>query len=851
MTTAVTSRVEKWLQVSVVMLTTLGTTLLGTSQGNLKLAILLLFAGITSVIFTDRLCWFRLPRILANVMIVLLAFFWLAVFFGSDASGLELFRAVISGRLYEVMQGGTDSFQRLIAIASLLAYVQVVMLFQEKTLRIYGHLAIFSLLQVVVASLLSTSFEFGLALIFYIIAAFFTLSLFHILRQAKQIQHSLERARIRAGRAWQRNLELTTSNPQLALLAGSLPVPAHEKTIDATTAGILGWGFTRQILGIGIGTILFSITFFFCMPRSGNSSWQQPGFSRYRQVGFRRDVQLSDVGKLLLSDEIALRVSFTDQETGRPYDLFGEPYLRGAVLSRYGYDDNQNSSWLAMEPPIGLEPEKLPPPQPLESRDLVRQEFLIEINDDPALMAVFPAYQLPQTDQHVSFDPASSQLFLSRSRLDPVVKQYRYVLATDAFRSGVQQEMQLQVFQNDLEEELFRDERAAMTFVPANLLDRRRPGIDDLASYVLQKANVPDENLVLKCRTLAQFLSNEPFRKTLEENAPPFQYTLDLNQIQPLRQPGRDQVEDFLLNHRIGNCEYFASALVLMLRTQGIPARMAIGFRGGELNQTGDYFTVRQFNAHAWVEALLPAEGLSPSLQQGVDKDKIRGVWLRLDPTPVFRPDKELPNRSISDRIVDSFDYLQLLWDNNVLRMNPQQQRSAVFERIGWDPEAGFKGIGSLPFVRWFHVDFSAGLRAGLLSWNFVAWLVLVPLLGWVIYKLASQFSHPGRSRQNRKRARQRQILHRAQCEFFLRFEKLLLEHGFQRQPSQTQQEFALAAGKELQQREAGFSADHLLTRMVETYYRVRFGDQPLDEAQLVLVNGQIEQLAKGLDVRG
>ena len=831
MTARVTSRVEKWLQVSIVLLTTLGATLLGTTQGNMQAPVLLLFAGVTSIIFTDRLRWFRLPRIVANLLMIVLAFYWLCVFFGSDAGVLELLQAVTSGSLAGLLRGGTDSFQRLLAIASLLAFVQVIMLYQEKTLRIYGHLAIFSLLHVVIASLLSTSFQFGIALVLYIFTALFTLSLFHIFRQGKQIQRGHFRARRQAEKQQKRNHEEAGHGSALAILAGSSPVSSSDRKIVATTAGILGWGFTRQLLAIGLGTLLFALTFFFCMPRSGNSSWQQPGFGYYKQVGFRRDVQLSDVGELLLSEEVAMRVSFTDLESGEPYRLFGEPYLRGAVLSRYRYDQEGTSRWFAMDSLEGLESETLPALAPLASRDRVQQEFLIELNDDPALMAVFPAYQLPQTDQHVRFDPTTNQLYLNRSRRSPVVKQYRYVLATDAFRSGVQSELQLQVIRSERDEELFREELSEMTSLPPNLRELRQ-----FTSQILQEENIPDENLVQKCRMLEQFLKSDEFR-----------YTLDLNQIQPLRQMGRDQVEDFLLNHRMGNCEYFASALVLMLRSQGIPARMAIGFRGGELNQTGNYFTVRQYNAHAWVEALLPAEGLSPSLVEGVDQEMVHGVWLRLDPTPVFRPDEEPPERTISDRIADSFDYLQLLWDNNVLRLNPQQQRKAVFDRLGWNPEQGLQGFSSFPIIRWFRVDFSGGLKSGILSWNFLAWLILLPLVGWIVYQACRHLAERSRHQVASASMTRKQILQQAECDFFLRFEQLLEQHGFLREPSQTQQEFSIAIGQELSQRITGFSSQHLLNRMVEIYYRVRFGGHPLDEEQQRLVGSEMDQLTTAL----
>ncbi|MDP7204301.1 MAG: DUF4129 domain-containing protein, partial [Pirellulaceae bacterium] len=94
------------------------------------------------------------------------------------------------------------------------------------------------------------------------------------------------------------------------------------------------------------------------------------------------------------------------------------------------------------------------------------------------------------------------------------------------------------------------------------------------------------------------------------------------------------------------------------------------------------------------------------------------------------------------------------------------------------------------------------------------------------------------------KPASRRQILQKAQCDFFLHFEQLLQEHGFSREPAQTQQEFVRVIEKQLVVRMVDFSGQQLLTRMVETYYRVRFGHQPLDEDQQQLVSREMDQLA-------
>jgi protein-glutamine gamma-glutamyltransferase len=76
-------------------------------------------------------------------------------------------------------------------------------------------------------------------------------------------------------------------------------------------------------------------------------------------------------------------------------------------------------------------------------------------------------------------------------------------------------------------------------------------------------------------------------------------------------------IDDFLLSHKYGHCEYFASALALMLRIAGIPSRVVGGYRGGTYNDMGRYYVVSQNEAHLWVEAYVVGTG-----------------WLRLDPTP-------------------------------------------------------------------------------------------------------------------------------------------------------------------------------------------------------------------------
>ncbi|MFG6157718.1 transglutaminaseTgpA domain-containing protein [Halomonas sp. 1390] len=96
----------------------------------------------------------------------------------------------------------------------------------------------------------------------------------------------------------------------------------------------------------------------------------------------------------------------------------------------------------------------------------------------------------------------------------------------------------------------------------------------------------------------------------------PYRYTLS-----PPRLAGEDRVDDFLFDSRAGYCSHYASAAAVMARMAGIPARVVAGFLGGERHPDG-YYTVRDYDAHAWVEVWR------------------QGGWQRLDPTAVIAPER-------------------------------------------------------------------------------------------------------------------------------------------------------------------------------------------------------------------
>jgi hypothetical protein len=138
-----------------------------------------------------------------------------------------------------------------------------------------------------------------------------------------------------------------------------------------------------------------------------------------------------------------------------------------------------------------------------------------------------------------------------------------------------------------------------------------------------------------------------------------------------------DPVSWFLLEERQGHCEYFAGSMVALLDDLGIPARMVAGFSGGSLSANGDEASIRDANAHAWVEAWLG--------------DK--GPWTVFDPTP----EADIPalNRpSARERLSWTVDWIQSSWDRYVLTFGFGEQvqlvtamangLDALLRRISW-----------------------------------------------------------------------------------------------------------------------------------------------------------------------
>ncbi len=305
------------------------------------------------------------------------------------------------------------------------------------------------------------------------------------------------------------------------------------------------------------------LVMFVLFPRLPGPLWGIPSDEGSARSGLSDSMSPGDISHLIESDATAFRVRFID-----PPPPVGQRYWRGPVLDTF---DGRRWTMATQPSPEPETPLRLLGPP-------VRYEMIIEPSDQSWLFGLdmVDRNTLP-LDAH--FDPG----LLIRTH-DPVQARRLYTLASYPHYL--------------LAPQLSRRERAHALRLPRY----GNPRTHELAQS-WRAQGLDDDGIVRQALAMYQ-----------REN---FVYTLEPPVL------GREAVDEFLFDTRRGFCEHYASSFTVLMRAAGVPARVVTGYQGGEKNAVGDYYIVRQSDAHAWSEVWLEQRG-----------------WVRIDPTAVVAPDR-------------------------------------------------------------------------------------------------------------------------------------------------------------------------------------------------------------------
>jgi len=533
-------------------------------------------------------------------------------------------------------------------------------------------------------------------------------------------------------------------------------------------------------LSVALGAMLIGSALFFFFPRFSAGYLGRTSLQPTLMSGFSDDVELGQIGEIKKNSEVVMRV-----RTGKPIG-YGNLRWRGIALSTFDGKRWSSPPRESVTIPAGLSGwinimDR--PPEPDPTATVLRYTVLLQPVATDTLFAPANAVSLRGN--------------LSGEGSNPEVGARRSYVIRDATGSLFNPFHNFTALRYEgfslLPARNVPRLRAASTDYPEEIRDaylqlpKIDPRIPELAKEITARAQTPYDKTI----TIETYLRSR------------FTYTLNLT-----GKPGDDPLAHFLFETHAGHCEYFASAMAIMLRTLGIPTREVNGFLPGEYNDLGEDYIVRASDAHSWVEVYFPGTG-----------------WMTFDPTP---PGAESAGGFFS-RLGQYMDWFELSWNEWVINYDFIHQ-ILLAQTVQRNTRTWTETAHS-----WF-INQEAKGRRMMRSWNFglrlliplaVAFFLLALRFDLVVafarrLWLSWQLRSPEAARSNP------QLASRLYAELLYMLER----RGFRRQPTQTPFEFAEAVS---QPRLAP-----AVREFTQYYTQARYGGAPCDTIRLRALLDQI-----------
>jgi protein-glutamine gamma-glutamyltransferase len=530
---------------------------------------------------------------------------------------------------------------------------------------------------------------------------------------------------------------------------------------------------------VAIGAVVIGSLLFFIFPRFSAGFFAHAGLQPSLMSGFTDNVELGQIGEIKKNTSVVMRV-----KTGPPVNY---PLLRWRGIALTKFDGKRWTGGSSSRTVLSANYDgwiTLSDPKNYEGKPSVELHYTVLLQPLASNSLFAPPQLMSLRGDFIGDNVQRANLFIDAagSVYNPY-QNFAQVRYEGVSVLPVSRPAEARLASTDYPAEI----RAAYLQLPA--LD---PRIPEFALRITASA----KNSFDKAVAIENYFHRN------------FTYSLNLT-----GRPGADPLAHFLFETRAGHCEYFASAMAVMLRTLGIPSREVNGFLPGEYNDVAGDYIVRASDAHSWVEAYFPGSG-----------------WITFDPTP---PSGDAAAGGIFARLDQYVDWMQLNWNEWIINYDFSHQvllaRNMRQNSMDWTEAARRWYFGVQD--RGMHTLSAWQTSHSLLSLFFPLLLVLVliifrldwirRLVHWLSLAWQVNFSTPERSNP--------QLASRLYAELL----RLLEKRGFTRPATQTPSEFAASLSLPR-------GLDSAVGEFTDLYTRSRFGDQPCDALRLRSLLSQI-----------
>lgn len=645
----------------------------------------------------------------------------------------------------QFLEGGatTRGSAEVTVLAHLILFLTTIKLLQRKADRDWFFLYLISFFEVLLAAGLSASPAFLATLMLYLLCALTTVVAFEIQKAGNKLKATQTRLLV----------------PPDSTFFQRLPMRLWRRRYLETRR------LPFVSLGLLVLIVILALPFFLIAPRTASSALKRTGGGLSGVIGFSDSVTLGDIGQLKRSDEIVMHVRVEDRNVapaaglrwrGVALDQFtGRGWIKSGAASRFE-DKTDERGFFQLGTTEDLQ-------------RLAAQTFFLEPIDTPVL---FGAPRVVAVQGQLPFVRIDAEGAIQTRPHDQERIAYKVYSDVSSPSASVLRADRLEYF---VASERYRQ-----------LPENTDPRIGALAKSVTTEAGALTG--YDKARAIESYLRDS------------YSYTLDL------KAGGPDPLSDFLFRVRAGHCEYFATAMAVMLRTQGVAARVVNGFLPGEYNEAAGAYTVRQSDAHSWVEVYFPQTN----------------SWVTFDPTPPAGRTARV-RTGLAAQLSKYTEALELMWFQYVVGYDKQEQHSLATSLRKELVDLRRSSLNTLDGAR---SALPSVLRPVLLGVAGLSALIMIALL-------VRRVRHLG-WRRGLKVWQAGAESERSRVEFYERLIALLEKQGVKREPHSTPLEFAASMGLD--------EAETITT----AYNRVRYGAESLSAAEQT----QIEELLSRLERR-